>query len=42
MVKSSWDGNLLILEWNIEAKLDSKAVYAKWPNPEGFDDSDFF
>ena len=37
-----WKGTLLVLEWKIDFRLDSKAIYDDWPIPRGFNSDDFF
>ena len=37
----SWQGTLLIIEWQTDRPLDCQAVYKSWPLPEGMGDDDF-
>lgn len=41
-IDSTWNGALLVLEWKIDAPLDSKIIYDNWPMPEGYSADDFF
>lgn len=36
-----WPGTVVVLEWRCDQPLDSKKVYASWPQPEGYTDDDF-
>jgi anti-sigma regulatory factor (Ser/Thr protein kinase) len=39
--KSSWDGTLLVIEWDLDTPMDIVAVYESLPLPEGMEDDDF-
>jgi len=36
-----WHGTLIVFEWRTDCPLDVGAVYAGWPQKEGFTDEDF-
>jgi hypothetical protein len=40
-MKDSWDGTIIIFEWNINSPLDSSAVYDSWPSPEGMNEGEY-
>jgi hypothetical protein len=37
----SWDGTIIIFEWNINSPLDSRAVYDSWPTPESMTEGEY-
>ncbi len=39
--RSSWNGTLLVIEWNLDVQMDIGAVYDDFPLPEGMSDDDF-
>lgn len=39
-LESSWNGTLIILEWNLDQPLDSKPVYESWPKEGESDEFD--
>lgn len=41
-LKASWEGTLVIFEWDTSRPLDIKSVYDSWPTVRGFDDDDFW
>ena len=36
-----WDGTLLVIEWDLDTKMDIGLVYDSFPLPEGMNDDDF-
>jgi hypothetical protein len=37
----SWEGTIIIFEWNINSPLDSRAVYDSWPAPESMTEGEY-
>lgn len=38
----TWNGTLLVIEWNLDKQVDISDVYSTLPLPEGLDNDDFF
>ena len=41
-LKNKWNGTILILEWPLDAELDSTRIYDSWPEPEWDNDDEYF